>query len=61
MKSTEPKKPLSNFDPAIQKYVEMIVDILTTIIELFFNKHIVQNFAEKIIENFVKTHLNINL
>ena len=52
MKSTEHIKPLSNFDPVIQKYVEMIVDILTTIIELFFDKHIVQNFAEKIIKNF---------
>ena len=33
-------------------HVEMVVDILTTIFELFFNNHFVQNFAEKIIKNF---------
>ena len=33
-------------------HVEMFVDILITIFEKFFDKHIVQNFAEKIIKNF---------
>ena len=42
-------------------HVEMFVDILITIFEKFFDKHIVQEFAEKIIKNFAKTHLNITL
>ena len=44
-------------------HVEICIDFMTKVIdfELSFNKHIVQNFTEKIMKTFAKTQLNLTL
>ena len=35
-------------------YIEMIVDLLLKVFEVFMNQEIVQNFAENIVKNYLR-------